>query len=168
MRTGLKVVLLTLGLVLVLIATLHARPGARPRRVLAPCSVVRTDGRRLAVAAGQPTVLVFWSTHCTPCLQQIPALAALARRLPHPHRTLIAVAIAQDDAQTVAAFAPPLPYAVTRDLGGTLAATLDIRRIPELVVVGAHGRVRLRRAGTFAPGAVLHALRARRAQPLIH
>lgn len=124
--------------------------------ILKPHTLTLTDGTRILVGAGHgPTLLVFWSTYCSPCLRQVPELEALARSLPKPRQALIAVAIAQDDGSTVKAFArTKFAYSIARDRGSALVRALHIRRIPTLILIGPRGHVRLRQTGSIVAGIV--------------
>ena len=143
-----------LTLMLLVVATVSTRRHAG--HILKTHTLTLTDGTQVLVGAGHgPTLLVFWSTHCDPCLRQIPQLVALAHSLPKPRQALVAVAIAQDDETTVQAFAGTnLPYSVARDRGGVLVRALHIRRIPTLILIGPRGHVRLRQTGSIATDTV--------------
>lgn len=58
-----------------------ARDGAAAAPELAPFDA-RSPAALRAAHAGRPFVLVFWSTTCDPCLEELPRWAALARRHP--------------------------------------------------------------------------------------
>ena len=58
-----------------------ARGGAASAPELAPFDA-RSPAALRATHAGRPFVLVFWSTTCDPCLEELPRWAALARRYP--------------------------------------------------------------------------------------
>lgn len=109
------------------------------------------DGSRtsLAVLRGRPVLLVFWSTTCPPCLDEIPDLVRLHDSLSPRGLALIAVAMPYDPPVVVRDFARErlLPYAIAIDVPGRAAQALGVASIPSAVLVDRDGRVAWRQYG---------------------
>lgn len=93
-----------------LLAVALALAGATPAAELEPFDA-RTPAALRAAHAGKPFVLVFWSTTCVPCREELPFWAALQRRYPEIPIHLVLVPISGDEER---AEAPRL----LQDLGG--------------------------------------------------
>jgi len=96
-----------------------------------------------ALADGQPLLLVFWTTWCSFCKEQVRAGADLADRLaagPVPARILFVnlrepvEAVAGDDA------AAAVRDRVVLDRSGRVARTFEIHGVPSYVLLGSGGR----------------------------
>lgn len=94
--------LLRSGVLGVALAVTWAAGAARGAVELEPFDA-GTPAALRAAHAGRPFVLVFWSTTCQPCLEELPHWAALARRHPGIAIHLVLVPISgsgeADDAQ---------------------------------------------------------------------
>ncbi|GAB6197371.1 TlpA family protein disulfide reductase [Lysobacter xanthus] len=103
------------------------------------------------VLAGRPAILNFWASWCGPCLEEMPALDAFARR--QGANGVQVVGIALDDADAVRAFLRrrPVGYAVRIDAPGPADAGARLGNargvLPYSVLVGADGRILRRHAG---------------------
>jgi thiol-disulfide isomerase/thioredoxin len=64
------------------LATALALAGAAPAAVELEPFDARTPAALRAAHVGKPFVLVFWSTTCPPCVEELPHWAAMARRHP--------------------------------------------------------------------------------------
>ncbi len=64
-------------------------------------SLKARDGRNVSLEAlkGRTVLLNFWATWCAPCLQELPHLAALARRLEDRPVTLVLISVDRDWAE---------------------------------------------------------------------
>ncbi len=104
------------------------------------------DGSQVSMSAlrGKPLLVVFWSVTCTPCVREIPRLAALYQDL-HPHGLdLIAVASPTDPPVLVADFARrfKVPYPVALDTNGAAARAFGgVLAIPRDILITSNGRI---------------------------
>jgi len=114
------------------------------------------ERRRLAdLAAGRPMLVNFWASWCRPCLEEMPALDAFARR--QGANGVQAVGIALDDVDAVRAFlaARPVGYAVLVDTAGPADSSVRLGNargvLPYSVLVGADGRILKQWTGPLEP-----------------
>ena len=103
------------------------------------------DGSRTSLSAlrGRPVLLVFWSTTCPPCLEEIPDLVRLHDSLSPRGLMLIAVAMPYDPPVVVRDFARDrhLPYAIAVDVPGRAAKALGVASIPSAILIDRDGRI---------------------------
>lgn len=105
---------------LLLLAMLAALPIAANRPRPAPDVVmtnVRGEAKSLPELAGRPVLISFWSTTCSPCMAEMPALIALHRRFEPLGLTTLAIAMPYDHPERVLGFARSraLPFDVVID-----------------------------------------------------
>ena len=99
---------------------------------------------------GQPVVLNFWATWCSPCRAEIPHLEALYTKYKDRGLVVIGVNI-ETDYMKVKDFAKSqISYTVLLD-GGPQAQGYGVRGIPHTYYIDRKGIVRHRSVG-FAPG----------------
>lgn len=114
----------------------------------------RLAGGELSLASrhGGPTLLVFFTTTCAPCVTEAPTLAAFYPEFRRDGGEIVAVALAQDAPARVADFAKRLrlPYPIVFDLKGEAARAYNVRAIPQAVLVDARGRIVWERLGALA------------------
>lgn len=140
--------------------------GGAPRRALAAPTVLRKawpkgratpavdlpllDGGRwtLASARGEAVLLHFWATWCEPCREELPQLAAMARRERARGLQLMAVDY-REPASTVRSFLAPLGLAlpVALDDEGAVAKAFEARVFPCTVGIDRQGRARFQLMG---------------------
>ncbi|MHB1586288.1 MAG: TlpA family protein disulfide reductase [Acidiferrobacteraceae bacterium] len=96
-----------------------------------------------------PTLLVFWSVTCTPCLRQLPLVIHAWRTLHALGLKVVAVDQAGDPSAVVRGFQRALPYPVALDPGGRAARAFDLRSIPRVILIGPHGHIRWDATGAF-------------------
>ena len=143
-------VLLVAGSLLAVLAVRdHGAPGGFP-----PISISTIDGRRFDSAAveGRPVLVTFWSTTCRICLQEMPDLEALYRRLSPQGFEIIAVSMPWDPPDEVVrlAQARALPYPVALDVNGTIARAFgDVSVTPTHFLVGPGGDIAFRSTGAL-------------------
>jgi len=141
-------------------ASVQASPSA-PTVPLAraPDVVFRTlSGERLALAeAAGPTLVAFWSTSCTVCLHEMPALARLRADYAPRGFELVAVAMPHDRPDVVLELAEArgwsFPVALDID-GRVLAAFEPVPGTPTSFLIDADGTVVERHVGPADPGAL--------------
>ncbi|HEY4582569.1 MAG TPA: TlpA disulfide reductase family protein, partial [Lysobacter sp.] len=115
------------------------------------------ERRTLAdLAGGRPLLVNFWASWCRPCLEEMPALDAFARR--EGANGVQVVGIALDDSQAVLAFlkARPVGYAVLMDTPGPADSSVRLGNargvLPYSVLVAADGRILRRWTGPLETG----------------
>lgn len=99
---------------------------------------------------GQPIVLNFWATWCSPCRVEIPHLEALYTK--YKDQGLVVLGMnTETDYMKVKRFAEPqISYTVLLD-GGTQAQRYDVSGIPCTYYIDREGIIRHRSVG-FGPG----------------
>ncbi|WP_290647843.1 TlpA disulfide reductase family protein [Aquisalimonas sp.] len=110
------------------------------------------DGERFALdeLQGHPTIVAFWATTCTICVQEIPHFKALYEELYPEGLELIAVAMEYDPEDQVRAMAKEreMPYRVVLDRDGSIARAFgDIRLTPTTFLIGPNGEILQQRLG---------------------
>ena len=113
----------------------------------------RLGGGELSLGAAPhgPTLLVFFTTTCAPCVKEAPTLAAFYPEFKRKGGEIVAVALAQDAPARVADFAKrlALPYPIAFDLDGEAARAYDVQAIPQAVLIDTRGRIVWDRKGTL-------------------
>ncbi|MCY4220934.1 MAG: TlpA disulfide reductase family protein [Thiotrichales bacterium] len=119
-----------------------------------PVSIATIDGRRLdaATVAGGPVLFTFWSTTCVVCLQEMPDLEALYRRLAPRGFEIVAVSMPWDPPDEVVrlAQARALPYPVALDVTGAIAQAFgNVSVTPTHILIDPGGEVAFHRTGAL-------------------
>lgn len=114
--------------------------------------------------AGKGVVLNFWATWCVPCIAEMPALDALARRMAGEGVAVLALSSDRGGAGAVSKFYKEKNIAtlpVLLDPRGDAARACGARGIPTTVVIDRHGtdRGRLEGAADWSSDATVAALR---------
>lgn len=124
-------------------------PDGKP---LPPIRFTLADGtpRTLADYAGQGVVLNFWATWCVPCVAEMPALDALARRVEADRIVVLALSSDRGGAPPVERFyrdkgIRTLP--VVLDPKGEAARTIGVKGIPTTLLLDRAGQERGRMEG---------------------
>jgi thiol-disulfide isomerase/thioredoxin len=128
-----------------------AAPWSPSLAPLADGSLLALDGGALRLAKTHPgaTIVNFWATWCTPCVEEMPELERLAQGAPD-HRI---VGIAIDSPSNVRQFLQKLPVSYPIGLAGLNGSDWmkrlgnDKGGLPFTIVVGADDRVLLRKLG---------------------
>jgi thiol-disulfide isomerase/thioredoxin len=103
------------------------------------------DGELIDLRAqrGKVVLLNFWTTWCPPCVEEIPSLGRLAKRLSdHPFR-VISIDVGEEE-QQVRDFLKEVPadFPVLMDPDGTTIDPWKIRAFPTSFVIDREGRMR--------------------------
>jgi thiol-disulfide isomerase/thioredoxin len=151
-------------------ARLQALDALIPRDPPAPPpDAVFTDGagavRRISDFAGKGLVVNLWATWCVPCVAELPALAALARRVADDGILVLPLSSDRGGAEAVSKF-----YAghgieglgVWLDPKGDLARAWGARGIPTTLIIDRQGRehARFEGAADWAADASMARVRA--------
>jgi len=87
-------------LVCLLLALSGCYSGSRPRiGSIAPDFTVQDSQNKVTLSQfhGQVVVLNFWATWCAPCVEEIPSLVAMQRRMKDKGVTVVAVSVDVDE-----------------------------------------------------------------------
>ena len=103
----------------------------------------------LAGTHGSYTVVNFWASTCSACVQEMPALEQAHQALGSPV-AFLGVDVA-DPAGAAAAFARTtgVTYPLVADADGTAAGTYRISGLPFTAIIGPDGTLLVRHSGTF-------------------
>jgi cytochrome c biogenesis protein CcmG/thiol:disulfide interchange protein DsbE len=119
--------------------------GDHPARIGSAAPVFRVaDGRQsvdLAKLRGRVVVLNFWATWCTPCIDELPSLAAMQRKLPQ----VVVVAISSDEDDTVYRqflVVNRVEFLAVRDASTRVPRMYGTVKIPETYVIDRQGVLR--------------------------
>jgi peroxiredoxin len=99
--------------------------------------IVSLTGQR-----GHPVMLNFWATWCPPCVEEIPALEDLARRIDGTDLRLLAVSVDEDWDTVRRFFAKGTRIGVLYDASKELPKKYGTEKYPETFLIDAAGKVR--------------------------
>ncbi len=116
-------------------------------------AVLTPDGRTvpLELAAGQTTLLHFWASWCAPCLEELPALAALAAAHAGPDVRFLTLSEDRDPValrRFLAHHPDSAALPVYIDPDRRIAHALHLDSVPVTVVVDGRGMERARLTGS--------------------
>ncbi len=96
---------------------------------------------RLSDLRGHVVILHFWASWCPPCVEEAPALEALARAV-EPAGVIVLGISADEDPQAYEQFLRDhgITFLNDRDPSGKIAALYGTRLYPETYVIGPDGR----------------------------
>jgi cytochrome c biogenesis protein CcmG, thiol:disulfide interchange protein DsbE len=101
-------------------------------------------GRSVSLSAqrGHPVLLNFWATWCPPCVDEVPSLEDLARKLDGTDLRLLAVSV-DDDWSAIRRFFPKgSSIGVLLDTSHDVPKKFGTDKYPETYLIDAAGRVR--------------------------
>src|SRR5579883_2436582 len=106
----------------------------RPGRPVPDFSLVTADGRPVTLSSfrGQVLVLDFWASWCPPCVQETPALNALAQRFAPQQVTVLGISIDEDPVAYQTFLARyHITFPTARDPGQSIMHRYGTVQIPE-------------------------------------
>jgi len=115
------------------------RSGAPPDFQL-PDAAGRTVS--LSQQKGHPVFLNFWATWCPPCVDEVPAIEDLARRLKGTDMRMLAVSVDDDWDKIRQFFAKGSDIGVLLDTSHDVPKKFGTEKYPETFLIDAAGRVR--------------------------
>jgi peroxiredoxin len=118
-------------------AALRDRPPPDFKLPDASGQMVSLSGQR-----GHPVMLNFWATWCPPCVEEMPALEDLARRLDGTDMRLLAVSVDDDWAQIRRFFPKGSKIGVVLDKSHDIPKAFGTEKYPETFMIDSAGRVR--------------------------
>lgn len=123
-------------------AGLRALPGAPPAPSVR-LAELGGDSRSLEAHRGEVVLVSFWASWCPPCVEEIPSLNALQRRLGDRPFRILSVNVGEDEA-TIRAFLArhPVEFPVLLDPNGESVAAWKVYAYPTNYLVDAEGRLR--------------------------
>jgi peroxiredoxin len=101
-------------------------------------------GRTISLRAqrGHPVVLNFWATWCPPCVDEVPSIEELARRLDGTDLRLLAVSVDDDWAAVRRFFPTGTQIGVLLDTSHNIPKSYGTEKYPETYFIDAAGHVR--------------------------
>ena len=94
----------------------------------------------LSAQRGHPVMLNFWATWCPPCVDEIPALEDLARRIDGTDLRLLAVSVDEDWDTVRRFFAKGTRIGVLHDASKELPKKYGTEKYPETFLIDAQGQ----------------------------
>ena len=96
----------------------------------------------LSAQRGHPVLLNFWATWCPPCVDEVPSLEDLARKLDGTDLRLLAVSVDDDWAAIRRFFPKGSSIGVLLDTSHDIPKKFGTDKFPETYLIDAAGRVR--------------------------
>ena len=97
---------------------------------------------RMDLSRGKAHVVTFWASWCGPCLQELPILSNLQRKVGTEQMQVVAVNIEERDVyRRVRGAVGDLGLTATHDPGALARKAFGVASIPHMVVVGRDGRI---------------------------
>jgi peroxiredoxin len=96
----------------------------------------------LKAQVGHPVFLNFWATWCPPCVEEMPALEDLARRIDGTDMRLLAVSVDEDWPVVRRFFAKGSRMGVLLDTSKDVPKSFGTEKYPETFLIDAAGKVR--------------------------
>ncbi len=97
----------------------------------------------VAAMAGTPVIVTFWASWCAPCLQEMPLLEALQRKLGRERIEVVAVNWGEDDQRyrQILDQLSQVQMTLTHDRGKLIGRTYEVGDIPQLYLIDREGRI---------------------------
>jgi peroxiredoxin len=96
----------------------------------------------LSQQRGHPVLLNFWATWCPPCVDEVPSLEDLARRLKGSDMRMLAVSVDDEWDQIRRFFAKGSDIGVLLDKSHDIPKKFGTEKFPETFMIDSAGRVR--------------------------
>lgn len=121
-----------------------------------PATSIQTlDGKTLNLDSlqGKPYLLTFWSTSCPGCVEEIPHLVELDKKMQGTGFHIIAVAMSYDTPAEISTMQAQkgMTYTIAHDQNGELGKTFDVRVTPTSLMITADGKIKTRKLGEWTP-----------------
>ncbi len=119
----------------------------------APKVVFNTlEGETISLTSrqGKPTLVVFWATTCVSCIKEMPELIELHHDFSNKGLEIIGVSMDYDPPKQVTALvkAKQLPYPITMDINGKIAAAFgQVRLTPTVFLIDPTGKIAMKKIG---------------------
>jgi cytochrome c biogenesis protein CcmG/thiol:disulfide interchange protein DsbE len=117
----------------------------------APSFTIVTDGGRQISTSdfgGKVLVLNFWATWCPPCIEEIPSLDAMARRLAPKGVVVLGVSVDKNEAAYRRFLGQArVGFLTARDPEARISSSYGTFKYPETYVIDSRGRVRQKHIG---------------------
>jgi len=148
-RLQIAAALLLTGLAVVF-ALSFVEPNVQPGDS-APSFTLTTDSGRTVTAkqfGGKILVLNFWASWCSPCVEEMPSLNAMAQRLAPQGVVVVGVSVDKNEASYRRLLKQQgIRFEVARDAESRLSADYGTFKYPETYVIDATGKVRQKHIG---------------------
>jgi peroxiredoxin len=96
----------------------------------------------LSQQRGHPVLLNFWATWCPPCVDEVPSLEDLARRLKGTDMRMLAVSVDDDWDKIRRFFAKGSDIGVLLDTSHDIPKKFGTEKFPETFLIDSAGRIR--------------------------
>ena len=102
------------------------------------------SGRMVSLSAqrGHPVLLNFWATWCPPCVEEVPSMEDLARKLDGTDMRMLAVSVDDDWDAIRQFFVKGTKIGVLLDTSHDVPKSFGTEKYPESFLIDAAGRVR--------------------------
>jgi len=102
------------------------------------------SGKMISLHAqkGHPVLVNFWATWCPPCIEEVPSMEALARRIEKTDIRMLAVSVDENWDIVKRFFAGGTKMGVLLDTSKEVPKSFGTEKFPETFLVDASGKVR--------------------------
>ncbi|HEY1076430.1 MAG TPA: TlpA disulfide reductase family protein [Fontimonas sp.] len=110
---------------------------------------------KLSDFAGKPVIVSFWASWCAPCLEEMPLLEALQRKLGRERIEVVAVNWGEDSERyrQLLTQLTDVQMTLTHDAAKLIGQTYGLDDIPQLYLIDREGRIAYQRRGYSADSA---------------
>jgi cytochrome c biogenesis protein CcmG, thiol:disulfide interchange protein DsbE len=137
------------GIILALISLAGCQRGTRPLRIGSSAPDFTLESISLNQFRGQVVVLNFWATWCLPCVEEMPSLQEMQRRMKTKGVTVLAVSVDVDEnAYRRFLNDHKVDLLTARDPNQKIAALYGTFKFPETYIIDRNGIMRRKLLGT--------------------